>query len=417
MNKTLEKTPSLHTLLAAGILAVVLIVAAAVLPLAFAAPTVATDKDTYEPGDSLSVSGTAAANALVSLQLFDPDGVRVAIAQAEADAAGAYSAANIYTFSAQDPTGTWTVKAYEGGAFATATFTLRGVVDTTPPSLTLNFTPLKAVYGKADTFTITLTADEPLQSAVIHVNQQGAPLVIDGKWAASVEAAASPEDPARWSGSYTIMEGYDGPAQVHAVGIDLAGNKGEATATFQVDTVAPQLTVTAPSATTEATVTVTGTVDDPDITEITLTYDAAVKTVSVSEGSWSATITLPAAGSYTVQATAVDAAGNVGSSPAVSIVYTPPPPLEAEDIIGPIRADISDVKGGISDVKGGISEVKGSISEVRGSISELRDETRALSTAVSSLTVYVMVAVVLSLVAAVAAIISVVTIARKVVLK
>jgi hypothetical protein len=109
----------------------VLIVAAAVLPLAFAAPTVATDKDTYEPGDSLSVSGTAAANALVSLQLFDPDGVRVAIAQAEADAAGAYSAANIYTFSAQDPTGTWTVKAYEGGITAETTFQL--VSEITPP--------------------------------------------------------------------------------------------------------------------------------------------------------------------------------------------------------------------------------------------------------------------------------------------
>lgn len=74
-------------------MALLLLAAALAIPFAFAAPTVATDTAAYLPDDAVTVSGTADANAIVSIQVFDPDGTRVAIAQATADAAGAYSIA------------------------------------------------------------------------------------------------------------------------------------------------------------------------------------------------------------------------------------------------------------------------------------------------------------------------------------
>jgi membrane-bound inhibitor of C-type lysozyme len=114
--------------------ALMLLAAALAVPLAFAAPTVSTDKASYSPGDALSVSGTATADAIVSIQVFDPDGTRVAIAQATAGTDGAYSA-TVYTFKTADSAGTWTVKAYQGGVTAetTVTFTTEAV---TPPTVT-----------------------------------------------------------------------------------------------------------------------------------------------------------------------------------------------------------------------------------------------------------------------------------------
>ena len=198
----------------------------AILP-ALASPiTVATEKDEYKAGEVLAVSGTATPNALVSIQLFDPNGKRVAITQADADSTGAYSATNIYTFSKEDTTGTWTVKAYDSAAdkWAEATFTL--TMDVTPPTLTITISPTKATY-KEETITITVTSNEELKAPpVVTVTQAGA---------TPVEVTMTKTADLTWTGEYTIVAGHDGTATIKATAEDVAGNTGTATAEFTVE--------------------------------------------------------------------------------------------------------------------------------------------------------------------------------------
>jgi len=198
----------------------------AILP-ALASPiTVATEKDEYKAGEVLAVSGTATPNALVSIQLFDPNGKRVAITQADADSTGAYSATNIYTFSKEDTTGTWTVKAYDSAAdkWAETTFTL--TMDVTPPTLTITISPTKATY-KEETITITVTSNEELKAPpVVTVTQAGA---------TPVEVTMTKTADLTWTGEYTIVAGHDGTATIKATAEDVAGNTGTATAEFTVE--------------------------------------------------------------------------------------------------------------------------------------------------------------------------------------
>jgi hypothetical protein len=445
-------------------IATILILAslATVVPAALAAPiTVQTDKDAYGPGESLNVSGTATANAWISIQLFNPDGNRVAIAQAQAGSDGAWSATGIYTFAEDDPQGTWTVKAYDSatGETAETTFTFPAVpADTIPPTLTVSLVPTKDLYG-VETITIVVQADEPLGSCSITVTQAGASPT-------TVEATAAVDDPTKWGGSYSIAEGYDGTATIEVEAADLAGNTQTATAYFTVDTAAPSLTISAPATTTEATIKVSGTVDDPTITTVTITVDTTSYAVDVTAGSFSTTITLPAPGTYTIKAEAADAAGNTGTA-STSVTYAVAPPMKAEEIVKPIKediaagtksvkediaagtkaikediaalkADVGGVKSDIAGVKGDISGVKGDISTLKADVSGLKTDVSALKSdiasvksdvadlgskvvevggAVAGLSTLILTAVILSLIAAVAAIIAVVTIARKVVLK
>lgn len=127
---TLQKTTPIFFVL------MLTLAALAVIPLASASPiTVKPEKDSYNAGETLNVSGTASAGASVSIQLFNPDGKRIAIAQAEADTTGKYSAKGVYTFGVGDKSGTWTVKAYDPvtGEWAEYKLTL-GVIITPPPT-------------------------------------------------------------------------------------------------------------------------------------------------------------------------------------------------------------------------------------------------------------------------------------------
>ncbi len=105
-------------------------------------PLVSTDKDAYAPGESLNVSGTATANAWVTIQIFDPDGNRVAIAQTQADADGNWSKTGVYVFSEDSPEGAWTVKAYDASArlMEEVTFTFPAVSTPTPTTTTTTTT-------------------------------------------------------------------------------------------------------------------------------------------------------------------------------------------------------------------------------------------------------------------------------------
>jgi uncharacterized cupredoxin-like copper-binding protein len=95
------------------------------LPGAMAASlTVTTDKEHYTPGNTLQVMGQGKPGGMVSIQIFDPSGMRKAIAQAQVAASGSYTVAKVLLFTGDDKKGTWTVQAYQSGEHTVATFTL-----------------------------------------------------------------------------------------------------------------------------------------------------------------------------------------------------------------------------------------------------------------------------------------------------
>jgi polyhydroxyalkanoate synthesis regulator phasin len=197
---------------------------------AFAAPiSVATDKDSYNSGELVSVSGVATADAYVTVQLINPDGMRKAISQTQADETGTFIAVNIYRFTTADVSGTWTVTAYDSATEETAeySFHVSAAPDTTPPTLTIMIAPAKASYG-IETITITVSANEALSECTIQVTQEGASTV-------TVPSSAS-DGGTKWGGTYTIRSGYDGSAKIEVMAKDMSGNSADATTTFAVST-------------------------------------------------------------------------------------------------------------------------------------------------------------------------------------
>ena len=133
-------------------------------------------------------------------------------------------------------------------------------------------------------------------------------------------------DPALADGTYTVR----------VTQLDAAGNAGQATSDFKVDTAEPVVGLTAPASgldTNDATPAVAGTAETEDGTHADRSADAASVVVEVFEGptaggspvraltvprtdsAWSASVT-PALedGTYTVRARQSDAAGNTGAS-------------------------------------------------------------------------------------------------------
>ena len=97
------------------------------------------------------------------------------------------------------------------------------------------------------------------------------------------------------------------------------GNLASNTLSRVYDTVPPTVTVY-PLTTDNPTPTLTGTVNDPAAT-VSVTVNGQTLATSVTGGTWSAAVTDPLAnGSYTVQATATDTAGNQSAPAAGTLV-------------------------------------------------------------------------------------------------
>ena len=125
----------------------------------------------------------------------------------------------------------------------------------------------------------------------------------------------------------------EGPYSIEASISDAAGNSNDITASGNIDTTAPSVSVDAPALTNDSTPTVTGTSDAPNST-ITVTFtDAANATQSIdvqtdANGNWSATPTgTLAEGNYNVSASITDAAGNTGTGTDTGEVDITPPDL------------------------------------------------------------------------------------------
>jgi len=124
--------------------------------------TVTTNKDFYSPGETIIVSGTAVANADVTVQLLNPNGQLVDIDYVRAETDGTYTLT--FRIPATMPTGQWifgtyTVKAFMGAQTATKTITIQQMVAVTGKVVDSTGAAISGATVTIDTATATTAAD------------------------------------------------------------------------------------------------------------------------------------------------------------------------------------------------------------------------------------------------------------------
>jgi len=251
--------------------------------------SVAPAKPTYLIGESLTVSGSVSpvtAGYAVSIQLFDPNGLRKAVAQITPAADGTFTATNIYTFSAQDPAGTWRVRASYQGVSSEATFTL--ISDTTPPTI-VSITLDKSVVKGGAPITVTVEATDDVGVASVKADNIALTLVA-GLWVGTITAAQT-------EGEHTIT----------VVASDAAGNEATGTETYTVDNTPPTIAHTpVETATVYTAIPITATItDNIEVKSATLNY----RTVGAADYTSLAMTAVGNTYTATIPATAVTAAG------------------------------------------------------------------------------------------------------------
>ena len=87
--------------------------------------TVNPEKSEYRANESLSLSGTGFPLSWITLQLFDSQDNRRAIAQTRVGEDGKWKISDMYRFTSEDRPGTWKVMAYQSGVTVTAIFNLK----------------------------------------------------------------------------------------------------------------------------------------------------------------------------------------------------------------------------------------------------------------------------------------------------
>ncbi|WP_255442010.1 Ig-like domain-containing protein [Corallococcus sp. Z5C101001] len=204
--------------------------------------------------------------------------------------------------------GTYTVTAVSSNSAGTnstpasTTFT----VDQTPPTVAIS-TPVNGSTINTPNVTVTGTSSGASYVTLTFEGASYGPISVDasGNWSYALPGPLA-------EGDYTVT----------AVAVDAAGNTSTpATSTFTVDVTAPTVAISSPangSVVGTNTVTVTGT--SSGATSVTLTYNGTNYGPIPVDASGNWTYALPvtlAEGTYTVTATATDAAGNI-STPATT---------------------------------------------------------------------------------------------------
>ena len=273
--------------------------------------TVVPGNASYSAGDSLSVSGSAAVSQAVSIQLLNPAGTRIAIAQANSAADGSYSKLGIYTFSATDALGTYKVKVYCSGESAEATFSL-AVADAVAPAI-VSVALSKAVVKGGAAITVTVVASDNIGVASVTAGS------------VSLSLASGTAASGTWSGSIVAAAGA-GAQSVSVVASDVAGNTASSSASYTVDNTAPVIALTAPADGVEfhvSSVVVSGSVVDAvsAASAISVTVNDVAATLA-ADGSFSKSVTL-SSGSNAITVKASDEAGNEATT-TVTVSYTAP---------------------------------------------------------------------------------------------
>ena len=229
--------------------------------------------------------------------------------------------------------GTYTAQATQSdeagntGASTPSTFT----VDTSSPKVSIN-----PVTSPTNDTTPTLaggagTAGGDAATVAVTIYRGG---LVGGSVAAS---GSAPVSGGAWS--YTPPQLSDGTYTAQATQLDVVGNTGtSAPVTFTVDTIAPTVSinpVTSPTNDTTPTLAGGAGTAGGDAATVAVTIYrgssvdgsvAASGSAPVHAGAWSITPSSLADGTYTAQATQGDAAGNNGTSAAVTFVVETGPP-------------------------------------------------------------------------------------------
>ncbi|MDI6780910.1 MAG: Ig-like domain-containing protein, partial [bacterium] len=110
--------------------------------------------------------------------------------------------------------------------------------DNTAPNISITATPDPA--GSDSVVTLTLVSSERLNAATVSVTQAGTSAVI-------VALSLKPGQDTVWTGTYSVVSGFNGIAQITATATDRAisaGNAGTCSGNFVVDTIMPIGTIT-----------------------------------------------------------------------------------------------------------------------------------------------------------------------------
>ncbi len=281
-----------------------------------AAPTVTVDAPALTNDNTPAITGTTnlPPGSAVTLTVTDANGA-VQTFSATVQAEGSYSA----SVPAPLAEGAYSVSAAVSVGAATASASDGGSVDTAAPTITVDAPAL----GGDTTPTISGSTDLPAGSTVT--------LTVTGANGAVQTFSATVQAGGGYSADVPAAL-VDGGYSVVALGIDAAGNTGSASDSGVIDTTPPALAVDAPALTNDSTPTITGSTDLPAGSTVTLTVtgsNGAVQTFTATVqpgGSYSADV--PAAlaeGSYTVSASASDAAGNTAVASDTGLLDLTPP--------------------------------------------------------------------------------------------
>ncbi|MEA2163766.1 MAG: hypothetical protein QOK37_1893 [Thermoanaerobaculia bacterium] len=133
----------------------------------------------------------------------------------------------------------------------------------------------------------------------------------------------------------TLAEGRN---EIVGEGTDRAGNIGRATLVLNLDTRAPELTITAPAASSclrSTQISVTGRTIDPHaggvIVSLVPSSVAPVSAAVAADGTWTATIVAPAEGSYTIIAEGSDSVGHVNRVTLPVVIDSTPPSVQVTE--------------------------------------------------------------------------------------
>ncbi len=187
-------------------------------------------------------------------------------------------------------------------------------LDQSAPGLTIT-SPADNSFTNQLVSSVTGTVDEAVQSV----------LICDGTTTITAAMTAN-----GFSADVNLAPGMN---TIDITATDPAGNTSSGKRTVIYDPAAPSLAVTIPAQdtiVTAPTVTITGTVSDTLTTSAVLvSIGTATYTPTVTAGTFSQTIVLPAEGAYTINVTATDEAGNT-SSVTRNIIYIKLGDLDAD---------------------------------------------------------------------------------------
>jgi YVTN family beta-propeller protein len=216
-------------------------------------------------------------------------------------------------------------------------------LDTTPPSVTITAPAAGTRVGR----NVTIAATTSDAAGVVSVT-----FLVDGT---AIDTDTKPPYSVRWNTRGVA----DGSHTLRAEARDRAGNVGTSVPVSVIvgsatDTTPPAVSLTSPAggAQVTGTVAIAATASDAvGVTAVTFLIDgAAIATDTSSPYSASWDTTSVAAGSHTIRAEARDAAGNVGTSAAVSVTVTvPSAPRPTKAVFAP-SADHSSVLRYVLDV-------------------------------------------------------------------